>query len=440
MNRDLQTILLRDNPWLTAPERLESWLRESLPKAMVPRAAAKRSRSAWTETRRAHLVVGPRQAGKSTLLRAHLAEQGAPVLYVDCEQALTQAWCRSAPLFMADLEGLVSDSPTLLFDEVQHLEEAGLFLKGLVDRRYPRPILVTGSSSYHLGARTRESLAGRATRTRLLPFSLQEVIADLAETPPLLQRRAVDERLARHFIVGGYPEVWLGEDPAPILTELVESFVLRDASDRFHIQRPDALRKLLSLLARQAGSLVNYSEWASLLGISRDTVASYVALLEECHVLTTLRPYAGGKRSELTARPKVYLVDPGIRNHFVGDLRPVDARGDVGAVFESWVCSELLKTFDPPWSVHFWRSTSGAEVDFVLTCPSHLAAVEVKAQAMRRPTLPRACRSFIQAYAPRTLLVVNRSFEHQATLHQTRVRWIPAWQLPSALADIRDQS
>ncbi len=319
---------------------------------------------------------------------------------------------------------------TLFFEEVQHLEEAGLFLKGLVDRRSGVPILVTGSSSYHLGARTRESLAGRATRTRLLPFSLAEVSAELAGKPELVRTRLIAERLTRHCRFGGYPEVWLSERPEMHLTDLVEAFVLRDASDLFRIRRPDAFRHLLRLMAGQAGSLVNLSEWAALLGVCRDTVASYLEILESGHVVAVLAPFAGGRRSELTRNPKAYLLDSGIRNQLLHDFRPLEERSDSGPTLESWVMSELWKTMPDDATLHFWRSTSGAEVDFVATLGDVTVGVEVKAGALRRPLLARGARSFISAYRPAALFVVNTGLEYAQQIGDTPVKWI----LPADLA------
>ena len=143
----------------------------------------------------------------------------------------------------------------------------------------------TGSSSFHLGAKVRESLAGRATR----------------------------ERLA----------------------------------------------------ASQTGNLVNLSEWASILGISRDTVASYLEILEARHVVAMVPPYAGGRRSELTKMPKVFFIDNGIRNHLVHNFAPPAARVDSGPTVENWVFGELLKSLPLEVDVHFWRTTSRAEVSWI---------------------------------------------------------------------------
>lgn len=446
MDRDLQAILLRDNPWLAEPERLSDWLRHRLPDRLIPREVSSVARRRWAEADRAHLVVGPRQAGKSTLLWNHLAEQGEPVLFIDCEQALVQDWCRSAPLFLDGLEDLLPRRVPLFFEDAQHLAhhlvDTGLFLKGLVDRRIGVPLLVTGSSSFHLGARTRESLAGRATRTRLLPLSLAEVCHDLEARPKLVAEKLAAERFERHLAVGGYPAVWLSEEPELLLADLVEAVVLRDASDLFRIGRPDAFRKLLYLLARQVGSLVNLSEWASVLGISRDTVAAYLEILESGHVAATLPPFVGGRRAELTSRPKIYLVDNGLRNRLVHDFKPLAERADAGPTLESWVFSELWKALPDGASLHFWRSASGAEVDFVVQRGRMTVAVEVKAGRSSKPRFPRSARSFVEAYRPRALLLVQGGVQggltHREQKGDTEIRWLPATEVVRAVQGLFD--
>jgi hypothetical protein len=436
MRQDVRGILIRDNPWLESEKALQPWLESHLPPQYVPRGVAAVNRSRWREPNRAHLVVGPRQAGKSTAIWAHLAAVGEPVLYVDCEQPALGAWCRSAPLFLSDLESSLRRTVTLFFDEAQHLDNAGLFLKGLVDRRVGVPVLVTGSSSFHLGAKVRESLAGRASRSRLLPFSLAEVSSDLGEKPPLVRQQESERRLARHVAVGGYPAAWLSADPSRVLLDLVEALVLRDASDLFRINRPDAFRRLLRLAAVQAGSLVNLSEWAAVLGVSRDTVASYVEILESSHVLVALRPFSGGRRSELTRARKVFFADNGIRHHLVGDLRPLPDRADAGVALENWVFTELWKTLAPDADLRFWRSTSQAEVDFVVSTGPALVGIEVKAAESARPVLTRSALSFVEAYAPKAFLVVHRGAEGSRDLGSTVVRWVRPQHLATSLSEV----
>jgi len=436
VDANLQTILLADNPWISDPDALQGWLRHRIPEPFWPRLATTAGQERWREVNRAHLVIGPRQTGKSTLIWHHFATVGKPMLWLDCEQPLIWSWCRSPALFLRDLKALFGKPVPLFFDEVQHLEEAGLFLKGLVDRKIGVPMLVTGSSSFHLGAYTRESLAGRASRIRLFPFSLSEICQELAGQPRLAQKQGLTERFQRHLVVGGYPDAWFSDRPDLLLTDLVEATVLRDATDFFHISRPDAFRRLLRLMAGQSGNLINVSEWASILGISRDTVSSYLEILESSHITLALPPFAGGRRAEVTSRPKIYLVDNGIRNQLVHDFRPLEQRVDAGAMLENWVFTELWKILPQGATLHFWRSSSGAEVDFVLVRGEQILGIEVKASHLQRPRLPRAARSFIEAYTPNAFLLLNTGLRHREQLGSTTVHWILPGDLTEQVLDV----
>ena len=243
----------------------------------------------------------------------------------------------------------------------------------------------------------------------------------------------MEERLERHLVFGGYPDVWLGDAPEVVLAGLVEAVILRDASDLFRIGRPDAFRRMLRLAAGQTGSLVNLSEWASILGISRDTVASYLEILEAGHIVAMVPPYAGGRRSELTKTPKVFFVDNGVRNHLVHSFEPAGQRVDAGPNMENWVFGELQKALPLEVDIHHWRSTSKAEVDFVFDTGAHLIALEVKAGASTRPSIPRSARSFIDAYRPHRFFVVSNSVFEPERIGTTEVEWITPDQVAPAV-------
>jgi len=336
---------------------------------------------------------------------------------------------------VTDLEEIVEPGTPILLDEAQHLDEAGLLVKGLIDGGAPGPVYVTGSSSFHLLARTRESLAGRAVRLEMHPFSLAELADELAAPgPPALRRARIREIALRHAVIGGYPTAWLADEPDLVLDELLNAFVLRDASDLFRIDDLGAFRRLIHLVASQAGDIVNLTEWASLCEVSRRTIGRYLDLLEETHVLFTLRPFTGGRRAEATGRPKVYFRDPGLRLAALG--APFTAwaeRPDQGRLLESWVAAELRKRVHPlrpSEELLFWRTRSGAEVDFVLRNGDELLAIEVKATALRRPTISRGARSFVDAYRPAQLLVVHTGQDMDTDVDGVPVRF----RGPEALA------
>lgn len=429
MDARLVDLLRAENPWIEAPERAAEVWPVHLPAAPLARQVL--GREAWPVARHAHLVVGARRVGKSTLVWLWCQSRGRPPLLLNAEEPAIREWSQSPALAARDLAALVGPETPILLDEAQRLPEAGLFVKGLVDRGLPNPLFVTGSSSFHLLAKTRESLAGRAVRVVLHPFSLAEVEPAGEHLPAVVRRARLRELAFRHAVVGGYPDAWLARDPQPVLERLVEAVVMRDASDLFRVQHLGAFRTLLRLIAGQTGSLVNLSEWASVCGVARATISTYLDLLIETHVVYVVPPFAGGKRAEVTGRPKVYLADTGVRNLLLNALQPFDDRPDRGALFESWVAGELHKRLPPLLPVpglRFWRSTSGAEVDFVLEGEHGLTGIEVKATPLNRPALSRSSRSFIEAYHPAEFVVVNLGLDHEETVGSTRVRWVgPEW-------------
>ncbi|HXU29004.1 MAG TPA: ATP-binding protein [Thermoanaerobaculia bacterium] len=438
MTPELRALLELTNPWLGDPVAAQRAARRRIPENLLPRAAAPGLAAALEDRRHAHLVIGPRQAGKSTLVWSLLSARPQPLLFLNCEETLIRQWCSSPALFVGDLVEWLPEDGVVFLEEAQWLDEAGLFLKGLVDAQTGRRIVVTGSSSYHLLARTRESLAGRATRHALWPLSLREIVP-ASDSSPAAFRRARREAMERQLLVGGYPEVWTSQRAESVLQELLTAFVLRDASDRFRIERPDAFRLLLRLIAGQVGDVASFSEWSHILGIAVSTVSDYVALLEETHLVRRVRPFIGGKRAELTQAPRFYFLDNGLRNLLVGGLTPIDERADLGKLMENWVASELHKRYSEPGEVRSWRTTGGAEMDFVLEPRQGvLVGIEVKARTGGSLKITRSMHSFIEAYQPRRMLLVHRGEPERQGVAGTEVLAVPAELLPEALDDLSE--
>ena len=294
-------------------------------------------------------------------------------------------------------------------------------------------------------AETRESLAGRARRQLLLPFSVPEVAAASFEPTDAagnrkgseLQRVETAEIIERLMVVGGYPPVHLSSEPREELANLVESYVVRDASDRFRIRHIAALRKILELAASQVGNLCNFSEWGALAGISYDTVIEYCRILEETHIIRLLRPFVGGKRAELTKMPKIYFLDNGVRNQLFGGFGAARQRSDRGALVENLVFTELTKNLNPLLdTIRFWRSKSKAEVDFVIEHQGRLLACEVKV-GDARGRISRSARSFLAAYRPQRLLIVHGGPPGNIEVEGTPVEFLRLEELDEAVRDFR---
>ncbi len=430
---EVRNRIMQMNPWILTPHQARDLIGSLLPVEYVPR----QTENLAVPDGRALLIAGPRQAGKSTMVWRQLIHMAPDLMFLNMEDPLLRTAC-DQPLDLIEL--LREEYPfvrALFLDEIQHLDEAGLFVKGLVDAKLNLQIWVTGSSSFHLRSRTRESLAGRASRRRLLPFSLQELRRHAGAPNPVADRAACDRIVSHQVVFGSYPAVYLyqeKEQKKMLLSDLVEALILRDASDLFRIKHVAAFRKLLALLASQIGNLLNVSELASLCNVDSGTVNAYIEILEESHIVKKVLPYAGGKRREITSAPKVFFIDNGIRNQLLNDFSlDLHLRTDKGHLFENWAFSEIFKALSLQDAIRFWRSKSGAEVDFVIERAGKVYGLEVKASLLKLPAVSRSAWSFIEAYAPEGFAVLNMSLEQSLEHDQGRVDFITPYTLENWL-------
>ena len=421
------------NPWIGDPKKTKFFLDRMLPEQYVPRHIENTPMTSG----KAMLIVGPRQAGKSTVVWRQLLNITPDILFLNMEDPLLRMACNQPMDMIEHLRDHYDFIQAVFIDEAQHLAEAGLFVKGLVDAKLNTKIWVTGSSSFDLMSKTRESLAGRAIRRKLFPFSLSELQQYISAPNPVAERQASENIVAHQLIFGSYPAVYLctGNNPKKmLLSDLVEALILRDASDLFKIKRVDAFRKLLTLLAGQIGDLLNISELAAHCNVDVGTINSYIEILEESHIVKKILPFAGGKRREITSAPKVFFVDNGIRNQLLNNFRTTfELRSDKGRLFENWAFSEIYKILPFQGSIKFWRSKSQAEVDFVIEHAGRVYGLEVKSTPLKKPKVSRSMWSFIDAYSPDGLAVLNMNLDRVMDHETGKVDFITPHNLISWL-------
>lgn len=318
------------------------------------------------------LVLGARQVGKTTLAQdigKKLEDEKRKVLYLNCDLAEDSAAVNTNS--KAVLERLLSGVDVLLIDEAQRLDNPGLTLKIIHDNFRKLRVLATGSSSFDLKNKLSDPLTGRYLDFTLYPFSFTEVLQVDGESNETLLKNKADALLPQLMLYGLYPEVYLSNTPEQkqtLLERIVDSYLFKDILTFQRVKNSQAIKNLTKALAYQIGSEVNENELSNRLKIDRKTVVSYLDILEKAYVIESLHPFSKNPRREIGSHHKIYFVDLGIRNALIGDFNPVDLRADAGLMWENFLFIERRKLFANKAIVvtsNFWRSYSGAEVDYI---------------------------------------------------------------------------
>ena len=349
---------------------------------------------------KAVIIFGARQVGKTTLVRGLVETLPQRVLWISADELRYVDVLSSRDL--PRLRGLVAGYDLLVIDEAQRVPEIGMGLKLLIDNLPALRVVVTGSSSLELASRTREPLTGRAWRHVLHPIATCE-LARLHN--PFELQALLPERL----VFGSYPEIFSipgHADKRAYLTQLTDSYIFKDVLELSSIRHAAKLRKLLQLLAFQIGNEVSLAELAGQLELSRDTVASYIDLLEESFVLFRLSGYSRNLRKEVSKKDKIYFWDIGVRNALIGHLQPLGQRADQGPLWENFIIAERRKWLAYSASsanTYFWRTHTGAEIDWIEESEGALGGFEFK----WREGPVRPPKGFLDAYPGARFAVIT---------------------------------
>ncbi len=332
------------------------------------------------------VILGARQVGKTTLVEHGLAGRPAEFLNFDIEvdKARFQAAAALSPG-----EGLRSlgNPPLLVIDEAQRLPETSRIIKGWHDARVPAKFLLLGSSSLDLLDQAAESLTGRNRKLVLPPLVFSETLGTQtwADAAPghLREHFAAQLRafLMQRLAFGSYPEIVTSGQPAQLLRELSSDYLWKDVLQAGLVKTPDLIKRLLLLLAHQAGSEVSVNELATQLGTTRPTVDRYLDLLEHTFVIFRLRSFSTNPRKEIAKSQKIFFWDTGIRNALLNMFSTDVFRPDIGALWEGWAIAEVAKQnvlLGSPAELFFWRTRAQSEVDLVARQGDSLRAFEIK--------------------------------------------------------------
>jgi uncharacterized protein len=350
--------------------------------------------------KKAILIFGPRQVGKTTLVKDLVKKTGANFIYFNGDEIITRNLWRNdqVPALIQSF----GDKKLVILDEAQMIEEVGSICKQIIDADLGIQLILTGSSALNIANLTQEPLTGRKWEYFLYPISCGELI-DYSGVPEFLSK------LSQYLVYGGYPEVVTNLSNAQqVLNNLASSYLYKDVLALTGVKKPLLLEKILKALAWQIGSEVSMNELSQIVGADAKTIDNYIHLLEQVYVVYRLSAHSGNLRNEINRKKKIYFYDNGIRNALIGNYSFPDDRNDIGALWENYLITErrkLLAYNGFYGHTYFWRSKARAEVDYIEEIDGKLYAYEFKWNTNAKSKFPP---SFIEAYKPAETKVIHR--------------------------------
>jgi predicted AAA+ superfamily ATPase len=350
--------------------------------------------------KKAIVLLGPRQVGKTFLLRKITEDLKLPFLMVNGDNPADRLlW--SNPDYNL-IQSLTAPYSLIIFDEAQRIENLGITAKMIIDAQTGKQVIITGSSALGLGDTIQEPLTGRKWEFVMYPIAWQEIVESytLANALPMLEQL---------LVFGSYPDILLSDEKGELLGLLAGSYLYKDILELGGIRKPEVLVRLLQALAWQLGNEVSYNELSKTVGVDKETVISYINLLEKSFVVFRLHPLSRNPRKEISTSRKIYFYDNGIRNAIIKNFNPISQRNDIGPLWENFFVSERLKYIayqKLPIQQWFWRSKSKAEIDMIEEQSKRYEAYELKWNEKQNA---RFSSTFTEFYHPVATHVIHKS-------------------------------
>ena len=390
-------------------------------------------------------VVGPRQSGKTTLLKK-IQINLKNSIFISFEDIDNLA------LFQHDIKRFAEKflhHKYIFIDEFQYAKQGGKGLKFLFDT-YPNcKIIISGSSAIDLTIKAIKFLVGRVFVFNLYGLDFEEYLS--FRDPALLKIYASNKKhlnlknlkttnteiddninrrlmhLAENFIIwGGYPQVAIvksKEEKNVVLKNIYNTYFLRDIKDTLGLIDDYKLSKLIEALAIQIGQLVNYHELGQISGYDYLNLKKYLNILDKTFICQAIRPFFSNRRKEIAKNPKIYFFDTGLRNLIVQNFSPLKIRGDKGQLYENFIFTQLVKQ---DLAVNYWRDKKQSESDFVIKQGQELLPIESKG-VVNKSRFPKSLANFIKQYHPANAIILSDSALPDVKLEKTLVHFLPRW-------------
>lgn len=350
------------------------------------------------------ILLGPRQVGKTTLLRMlenYASQEGLKAVFFDLEQpqVLADFNCSDKEIGL-----LICQSGEVVFiDEFQYVRNISKILKAIFDSKKKVKIICTGSSSLEIHRHLKESLAGRRFLYRIFPLEYTEI-----------KNNNPHFTFEDYLRFGGMPGLTHTNSPErkqQILNELLGSYILKDVKSLVKEENIRAFNHLLYLLAENQGSTISVHSLSREVGLSSKAINRYLDILEQTYVNYRIYSYSKKLGNELKKSCKTYLYDLGVRNMLLKDFSDIANRPDKGVILESFVFLKLQAMLSPNMEIKFWRTKDGEEVDFIILKDRKPIPIEVKSKITSLET-PSGLKRFLNRYPTVELAyIVNEQIE-----------------------------
>lgn len=338
------------------------------------------------------VLHGARQVGKTHImlwLENYLKDKKEDVYYIDLEDS------RNKKILDAGVDEFINhlraeghaprtDKKIYVFiDEIQYLANPSEFLKLIADHHKNIKLIISGSSSFEIKNKFKDSLAGRTINFEIFNLSFEEYLLfkeyyyDPSVKTTEKKREELRLMFKEYVLFGGYPKVALINEielKEKRLQQIIDTYVKKDIRELANIDNIESFNKLLEILASQSGQLVKVKELANTCNLSVPTVEKYLFILEQTYIIKLVRPYNKNIRSELSKTPKIFFYDSGLMQMLWLKGLPKEI---IGNVFETSVFSELIKRYGRE-NIYYWRTKDKKEIDFIIKNKNRIIPAEVK--------------------------------------------------------------